>query len=809
MVVSGSGASAPCSTQLGVRILDCAIGREYAHHVAIRALTITVAAAAILCLLALAASSQPASSLPSAAQPATAHVVPDVLSHIVAPPRPAPDELSYFWATHAGRRLAIDPDGAMSVLDEGGHRVVVFGPDGVVRDQWGGFGREEGRLVLPLGLVRAPDGTQYVTDHFNPTDGDRTPARMQRFDAAGRYLGDTVPPGSAESLRLDAIGPDGSLYAVDTRSSTIQRFSPNGDQLASWDRAGPGASPFAGHISLAVGPDGRVWVADYPGAKVHVFTADGEHITSWGELGEGPGQLHHLFVIALGPDGSVYLAPLGALRNQVQRFTADGRYLGPIGEPSGQFGGGVADMAVSPDGTLNVFRQDSGVIERYSPSGQILDTWGHLPEPKYGSGGLFDVGGDGTLWRFDGERLLRFDLLGNLESTFAVTDVVGLDEYYWVPTMAAAPDGSVYLAANGSNDDRLIHVAAAGQMLAQWPVELGYTELNPSLAAAPDGSVYLANSDSHRVSHWDGTGRLLGEWGGTGGGEGEFSGEIVLGVAADGTVLALDRDPWAGFHPGERQLPDRVQRLDASGALLGAWMVADATSSLYTFPGLTYGLAVTPDATSYLPTEGAFGWAAYRTAMVAVSPGGQLRQAFVPPIPPSYDNAQHTTIATGPDGTLVVADPRGLAVLRPDYSPVWRTAYYPDTSWSTWPSVETVSDLDLNWGTDAPLPGLPADGFAARFERVVPSEGGLYHFHVRADGGVRLWVGPRLLVDRWQAAAVDDTADLMLGAGQVPIVLEYTDPGGVASVSLEWSLVRRAATQLALPVLLQGHRGRY
>ncbi len=191
-----------------------------------------------------------------------------------------------------------------------------------------------------------------------------------------------------------------------------------------------------------------------------------------------------------------------------------------------------------------------------------------------------------------------------------------------------------------------------------------------------------------------------------------------------------------------------------------------------------------------------------------MNPEGQLRQAFVSPIPPTYDNIHHRNIATGPDGSLLVSDPRGLAVLRPDYSPVWRTAYYPDTSWSTWPSVETVSGLDLNWGTDAPLPGLPADGFAARFDRVVPSEGGLYHFHVRADGGVRLWVGPRLLVDRWHVTAVDETADLMLGAGQVPIVLEYTDPGGSASVAFEWSLERPASNRLALPILVQGHTWR-
>ena len=102
--------------------------------------------------------------------------------------------------------------------------------------------------------------------------------------------------------------------------------------------------------------------------------------------------------------------------------------------------------------------------------------------------------------------------------------------------------------------------------------------------------------------------------------------------------------------------------------------------------------------------------------------------------------------------------------------------------------------ISFDWSNGPPDAVLPATAFMVRWTgflrlpiRTPPVD--TYHFSVRSDDGVRLWVDEALLVDNWtDHQLTENGGDLALGAGTtVPIKLEYYQHAGQASVALGWS----------------------
>ena len=112
--------------------------------------------------------------------------------------------------------------------------------------------------------------------------------------------------------------------------------------------------------------------------------------------------------------------------------------------------------------------------------------------------------------------------------------------------------------------------------------------------------------------------------------------------------------------------------------------------------------------------------------------------------------------------------------------------------------------MNFDWGTGAPDPALPADGFSARFQRYLPLTNGTYLFTVQADDGVRLWVDSRLLVDRWDGPAGTYSAILPLTTGDHLVRLEYNDISGPAAVHLAWEFLA-PPHRVYLPLVMKAH----
>jgi single-stranded DNA-binding protein len=103
--------------------------------------------------------------------------------------------------------------------------------------------------------------------------------------------------------------------------------------------------------------------------------------------------------------------------------------------------------------------------------------------------------------------------------------------------------------------------------------------------------------------------------------------------------------------------------------------------------------------------------------------------------------------------------------------------------------------IDFSWGSGSPGPGIPTDGFSARWTRVQTFEGGLYRFRATVDDGVRLFVDGALVLDEWRDGGQREVSvDRQLAAGQHSLRVEYYERSGVALVRLQWEKATSTTT---------------
>jgi hypothetical protein len=129
------------------------------------------------------------------------------------------------------------------------------------------------------------------------------------------------------SIRID---PQGNVWTVDAASSTVLKFSPQGEKLMEIDVGGQPENPrsaFVGTTDIAFGPNGRLFISDgYGNARILEYTADGKRVREWGSAGTGPGQFHLPHSIQIDEDGIIYVADRE--NGRIERFDLDGKFLG-------------------------------------------------------------------------------------------------------------------------------------------------------------------------------------------------------------------------------------------------------------------------------------------------------------------------------------------------------------------------------------------------------------------------------------------------------------------------------------------------
>ncbi|MEZ4663843.1 MAG: PA14 domain-containing protein [Caldilineaceae bacterium] len=139
----------------------------------------------------------------------------------------------------------------------------------------------------------------------------------------------------------------------------------------------------------------------------------------------------------------------------------------------------------------------------------------------------------------------------------------------------------------------------------------------------------------------------------------------------------------------------------------------------------------------------------------------------------------------------------------------WRGEYYNNQSLSGTPDlVRFDADINFQWGTGSPGLGILADGFSARWTRVLDLPAGDYRFSMTVDDGGRLFVNGQTVIDAWSDQRIATyTGDITLAGGPVTIQMEYYERtlGAYAILGWDW----RPATQTPPQQPTTGWRAEY
>ncbi len=161
--------------------------------------------------------------------------------------------------------LAVDSAGNILVADTGNGRIQKFSPNGTFVTSIA--------TIDPNGIGVDSAGNIYVAEIGSKH-------RIQKLRPDGTFIAEWAP--GLYGPRKIAIGPDDSIYVVDSGRNRIVKFSPDGQVLASWGSEGTGDGQFRGQSSVAVDPtNNKVYVADPLNSRIQVFDSDGKFLSKW------------------------------------------------------------------------------------------------------------------------------------------------------------------------------------------------------------------------------------------------------------------------------------------------------------------------------------------------------------------------------------------------------------------------------------------------------------------------------------------------------------------------------------------------
>ncbi len=281
-------------------------------------------------------------------------------------------ELPEGWVYREATAVAVDSRDNVYVFNRGGHPVIVFDSEGKFLRSWG-----EDIFTTPHGIT---------------------------------------------------IGPDDSVYCVDTGDSTVRKLTTDGELIFTLGDPGNPTPPMSGKpfgrpTHVGIDPrNGKLYVADgYANAHVHTYDPDGNYLGTWGESGTDEGQLNIVHNIDIDSNGYVYIGDRE--NHRVQIFDENGNYeaqwvnmsraaavyIDKRGESDivyvGEYFAGIGSNAIGTDlgPRVSIYQTDGTLLARvgresygdesgrfYSPHGIAVDSKGdvYVAEVAYSDYGM-------------------------------------------------------------------------------------------------------------------------------------------------------------------------------------------------------------------------------------------------------------------------------------------------------------------------------------------------------------------------------------------------------------------------------------
>ncbi len=279
------------------------------------------------------------------------------------------------------------------------------------------------------------------------------------------------------------VGPAAAEYELE--EPYAEEYYPDLEPVVVIGEPGTAEDQLQAPRGIASGPDGLLYVADSGAHQIKVYRTDGQFVRSWGglcDLGGAAtgctGQFKEPWGVAVAPDGNVYVAD--TWNHRIQRFTPDGVFLNTWGRfgqiAAGQIAGemgvfyGPRDIAISADGLVYVTDTGNKLIQVFESDGRYVG--------EFGGGGPFD---------------------GQLD------EPVGLE---------FGPDGALYVVDTWNGRVQVFDRNHTFQF--KWSVEAWYGQSvnnKPYVAVDAGGRVYVTDPELYRVIAFDSRGNYLHSFG--------------------------------------------------------------------------------------------------------------------------------------------------------------------------------------------------------------------------------------------------------------------------------------------------------
>jgi LysM repeat protein len=127
-------------------------------------------------------------------------------------------------------------------------------------------------------------------------------------------------------------------------------------------------------------------------------------------------------------------------------------------------------------------------------------------------------------------------------------------------------------------------------------------------------------------------------------------------------------------------------------------------------------------------------------------------------------------------------------VERVDAPAAWKGEFFNNTNLSGSPMVtKNYQAINFNWGLKAPVYGITADYFSARFTGDAYFSEGRYRFVSTMDDGMRFYLDDRLIMDQWGlGSARTFVSEVLVSEGNHRIRVEYFENTGDAVCKVHW-----------------------
>lgn len=415
--------------------------------------------------------------------------------------------------------IRLDRDDNLLVLAS--DRMYRFSPDGTLLSQWNAGGTGPGRTGSVTDFCIGTDGTLFVADSLNHKITKLGPdgAILEPYGTFGDDPGCYKRPSSV------ALGSGGLLYVGDPGNGRVQTIDPAvsftakpepitdypADWMASFGDPASADGALPSPVYITGDASGRLYVTG-AAHRVMIYDRNGKYLSSVGSASRSgntkPGLFDDPRQTAVDSKGTLFVADNG--NNRIQKFDANGTFLGLIKRPEAVAGntGRISALALDRDDNLYAVDLVAGVIVKFDPTGKLAAHWPmyYKDLTRYGAGGSqtawnIAVDPDGNLLVCDrtNQSIVRYDPSGRFLQRLRTPE--GTRVPMKSPGgIAFDSDGTMYVTDSFQN--RIFVFAPDGTYRTSW----GYFGTDKGKFDRPGGiyidasdTLYVCDSGNHRI----------------------------------------------------------------------------------------------------------------------------------------------------------------------------------------------------------------------------------------------------------------------------------------------------------------------